>query len=160
MHVQAEILDESDIYEDVNRRLLRRDRERADIASYLAMFDHKLHATALSNAEMAAVASFLVLNVEEFAPLLAPHDMPLKVRCIMSVGRAVPLALPEPDYTYLESTRGEKTGSAVMVRLPSAMQGLISSAEIREHDVPLPDHNQAEQGISASPSGMAAPSHS
>ena len=82
LHVQAEILDESDIYEDVNRRLIRRDRERADIASYLAMFDHKLHSTALSNAEMAAVASFLVLNVEEFAPLLAPHDLPLKVRSI------------------------------------------------------------------------------
>jgi len=79
LHMQAEILDESDIYEDVNRRLIRRDRERADIASYLAMFDHKLHATALSSAEMAAVASFLVLNVEEFAPLLAPHDLPLKV---------------------------------------------------------------------------------
>ncbi len=77
--MQAEILDESDIYEDVNRRLIRRDRERADVASYLAMFDHKLHATALSTAEMAAVASFLVLNVEEFAPLLAPHDLPLKV---------------------------------------------------------------------------------
>ena len=84
LHVQAEILDESDIYEDVNRRLIRRDRERADIASYLAMFDHKLHATALSNAEMAAVASFLVLNVEEFAPLLAPHDLPLKVCSIQS----------------------------------------------------------------------------
>ena len=78
-NVQAEILDESDIYEDVNRRVIRRDRERADIASYLAMFEHKLHATALSSSEMAAVAAFLVLNVEEFAPLLAPHDMPLKV---------------------------------------------------------------------------------
>lgn len=77
--MQAEILDESDIYEDVNRRVIRRDRERADIASYLAMFEHKLHATALSSSEMAAVAAFLVLNVEEFAPLLAPHDMPLKV---------------------------------------------------------------------------------
>ena len=77
--LQAEILDESDIYEDVNRRLLRRDRERADIASYLAMFEHKLHATALSSSEVAAVSAYLVLNVEEFAPLLGPHDMPLKV---------------------------------------------------------------------------------
>ena len=80
MRLQAEILDESDIYEDVNRRLLRRDRERADIASYLAMFEHKLHATALSSSEVAAVSAYLVLNVEEFAPLLGPHDMPLKVR--------------------------------------------------------------------------------
>ena len=87
MQTQAEILDESDIYEDVNRRLVRRDRERADTASYLAMFDHKLHATALSSAEMAAVASFLVLNVEEFAPLLAPHDLPLKVCSAVSVIR-------------------------------------------------------------------------
>ncbi|CAL5222079.1 g4385 [Coccomyxa viridis] len=108
--IGAEILDESDIYEDVNRRLIRRDRERADIASYLAMFDHKLHSTALSNAEMAAVASFLVLNVEEFAPLLAPHDLPLK--------------------------------------------GLISSAEIVEHDI-QPEQSRADQTISASPSGSS-----
>lgn len=107
--MQAKILDESDIYEDVNRRLIRRDRERADIASYLAMFDHKLHATALSSAEMAAVASFLVLNVEEFAPLLAPHDMPLKVCHIVPVMRAVPSKLPESACSLLDSISGEES---------------------------------------------------
>ena len=101
MLLQAEILDESDIYEDVNRRLLRRDRERADIASYLAMFEHKLHATALSSSEVAAVSAYLVLDVEEFAPLLGPHDMPLKVcwttrdrECISLPYQAVQLGSP------------------------------------------------------------------
>jgi hypothetical protein len=42
-------------------------------------FEHKLHATALSPAELAAVAAFLQLNVEEFAPLMR-YDLPLKVR--------------------------------------------------------------------------------
>ncbi len=36
------------------------------------------------------------------------------------------------------------------------MQGLISSAEIVEHDVILPDQNQSDQTISASSSGVAA----
>lgn len=44
----------------------------------LARFEHKLHATELSPAELSAVAAFLVLNVEEFAPLMR-YDLPLKV---------------------------------------------------------------------------------
>lgn len=77
---QAEIVDETDIYEDVNRRVLRRGgTDRADVATYLTMFEHKLHASALSLAEVAAVAAFLQLNVEEFAPLMR-YDLPLKVR--------------------------------------------------------------------------------
>lgn len=76
--VQAEIVDETDIYEDVNRRVLRRGGTRADVATFLTMFEHKLHASALSPAEVAAVAAFLQLNVEEFAPLMR-YDLPLKV---------------------------------------------------------------------------------
>lgn len=71
-------MDETDIYVDVNRRVLRRGGTRADVATYLTMFEHKLHATALSPAEVAAVAAFLQLNVEEFAPLVG-YDLPLKV---------------------------------------------------------------------------------
>ena len=41
-------------------------------------FEHKLHAAQLSPAELSAVAAFLVLNVEEFAPLMR-YDLPLKV---------------------------------------------------------------------------------
>lgn len=76
--MQAEIVDETDIYEDVNRRVLRRGGARADVATFLTMFEHKLHASALSPAEVAAVAAFLQLNVDEFAPLMR-YDLPLKV---------------------------------------------------------------------------------
>ncbi|EIE23075.1 DUF21-domain-containing protein, partial [Coccomyxa subellipsoidea C-169] len=75
--IQAEIVDETDIYEDVNRRVLRRGGTRADVATYLTMFEHKLHASTLSPAEVAAVAAFLQLNVDEFAPLMR-YDLPLK----------------------------------------------------------------------------------
>ena len=71
-------MDETDIYEDVNRRVLRRGGARADVATFLTMFEHKLHASALSPAEVAAVAAFLQLNVDEFAPLMR-YDLPLKV---------------------------------------------------------------------------------
>ena len=47
-------------------------------------FEHKLHAMALSPAELAAVAAFLQLNVEEFAPLMR-YDLPLKARPFFAV---------------------------------------------------------------------------
>ncbi len=42
MHVraQAEIIDETDVYEDVNRRVLRRGGARADVATFLTMCAH------------------------------------------------------------------------------------------------------------------------
>lgn len=49
-----------------------------------ARFEHKLHATELSAAELSAVAAFLQLNVEEFAPLMR-YDLPLKARSISSI---------------------------------------------------------------------------
>ena len=44
----------------------------------MTRFEHKLRAPELSPAELSAVAAFLVLNVEEFAPLMR-YDLPLKV---------------------------------------------------------------------------------
>ena len=37
LHAQAEIIDETDVYEDVNRRVLRRGSARADVATFLTM---------------------------------------------------------------------------------------------------------------------------
>ena len=66
---QAEIVDETDVYEDVERQVLRQRGQRADVAHYLAMFEHKLHQSiALSSGEMQAVNAFLSQR-EEFAQL-------------------------------------------------------------------------------------------
>ena len=40
--MQQEIVDETDIYEDMNTGS-RRNVQRADVANFLAMFEHKLH---------------------------------------------------------------------------------------------------------------------
>ena len=67
--LQAEIVDESDIYVDVERQVLRQRGQRADVAHYLAMFEHKLHQSImLSSGEMQAVIAFLSQR-EEFAQL-------------------------------------------------------------------------------------------
>lgn len=42
LSVQQEIVDETDIFEDVNTGL-RRCGQRVDVANFLAMFEHKLH---------------------------------------------------------------------------------------------------------------------
>lgn len=42
LSVQQEIVDETDIYEDVNTGL-RRGGPRVDVANFLAMFEHKLN---------------------------------------------------------------------------------------------------------------------
>lgn len=41
-HVQQEIVDETDIFEDVNAGV-RRGGQRVDVANFLAMFEHKLN---------------------------------------------------------------------------------------------------------------------
>ena len=76
---QAEIVDETDIYEDVNARVPRQVAARVDLATFMMMFEHKLsHQQVLSSAEVQAVAAFLSLNVEQFS-LLAHFELPLKV---------------------------------------------------------------------------------
>jgi len=106
---QAEIVDETDIYEDVNRRVLRRGGARADVATYLTMFEHKLHATALSVPELAAVAAFLQLNVEEFGPLTC-FDQPLKVP--LRVALCVAACLHGCSTMYMKSGQGPESTEA------------------------------------------------
>ncbi|KAK9814494.1 hypothetical protein WJX72_006765 [[Myrmecia] bisecta] len=68
--IQAEIVDETDIFEDVDKQVPRRGGTRVDIARYLCLFDHKLkQAHALAQGEMQAIAAFLSHNVDEFAQL-------------------------------------------------------------------------------------------
>ncbi|KAK9793438.1 hypothetical protein WJX73_001824 [Symbiochloris irregularis] len=76
--IQAEIVDETDVYENVNTRLPRQVAARVDVATFMMMFEHKLrHQQVLSESEIAAVAAFLSLNVPEFSHL-AVFELPLK----------------------------------------------------------------------------------
>ena len=51
--VQAEIVDETDIFEDVERRVPRQVAARADVANFMTLFEHKLrHQHSLSPSEV------------------------------------------------------------------------------------------------------------
>ncbi|BDA50022.1 Metal transporter CNNM4 [Coccomyxa sp. Obi] len=147
--IQAEIVDETDIYEDVNRRVLRRGGTRADVATFLTMFEHKLHASALSSAEVAAVAAFLQLNVEEFAPLMR-YDLPLKglISHAEIIERHAPEATPV-DHGFssspsrllssgsLEGTVGEWAAARTSSRMSLDMAASGSSSDAGEASVVL-----------------------
>lgn len=56
--LQAEIVDETDIYEDVERRVPRQVAARADMATLMTMFEHKLrHQRFLSMSEVQVLSS-------------------------------------------------------------------------------------------------------
>ena len=89
---QAEIVDETDVYEDVERQVLRQRGQRADVAHYLAMFEHKLHQSVmLSSGEMQAAIAFLSQR-EEFSQL-ARFPLAFQVRAGM-----------QPNYPYMGIT--------------------------------------------------------
>lgn len=90
--IQAEIVDESDVYEDnVGKRRVFSSDEAAAQQRRLAfnkMLDpRELHDTHLDAVEIAAVSSFLAANVEAFSPLLisAPGLQDLLTRCTVVV---------------------------------------------------------------------------
>ncbi len=75
-------MDETDVYEDVERQVLRQRGQRADVAHYLAMFEHKLHQSVmLSSGEMEAVIAFLSQR-EEFSKL-AQHPLAFQVGALI-----------------------------------------------------------------------------
>jgi len=76
--IRREIVDESDIYEDVEARVPRRIARKNDIDAFLKMFERKeTQDKGLAPEEVKAVCAFLALNVEEFA-LLGRHEVQMK----------------------------------------------------------------------------------
>ena len=99
---QAEIVDETDVYENVNTRVPRQVAARVDLADFMMMFEHKLsHQQLLSSAEVQAVAAFLTLNIEEFSKL-GHFELPLKV----VLPRTTPVKLQWVLLAYGTCTRG------------------------------------------------------
>ena len=73
--IRKEIVDESDIYEDVEARVPRRIARKNDIDAFLQMFERKAtQDKGFAPEEVKAVSAFLALNVEEFA-LLGRYDV-------------------------------------------------------------------------------------
>lgn len=70
--IQGEIMDETDVWKDVNRpeNKARMGREQADLDAFLAMLDDRLKGREqLTPQEAQAVMAFLVANVEEFTKI-------------------------------------------------------------------------------------------
>lgn len=69
--IKAEILDESDQWEDVNMRVPRRigRRDTRDLETFLASFEKNYQVGRLGSPEVAAIAAFLSVNVPEFAEM-------------------------------------------------------------------------------------------
>ena len=80
--IQDEIIDETDTFEsnDQNVPVVRRPgRDRPDVSSYLALFEHKIRdQNRLSTSEVQAVSAFLLTAVPEFA-IFASVETVLKV---------------------------------------------------------------------------------
>ena len=92
LHAQAEIVDESDIYEDVDRRVLRRGGARADVAAFLAMFEHKLALSAtLTAEELSAVAAFLSASVADFKRLACSEQALMVCFHLLAPGSYAPI---------------------------------------------------------------------
>ena len=94
--IQDEIIDETDTFEsnEHNVKIVRRPgRDRPDVSSYLALFEHKIRdQNKLSPPEVQAVSAFLLTAVPEFA-IFASVETVLKV-CPLQSSHAplVPLA--------------------------------------------------------------------
>eukprot|EP01025_Chloroclados_australasicus_P030843 TRINITY_DN31030_c0_g1_i5.p1 TRINITY_DN31030_c0_g1~~TRINITY_DN31030_c0_g1_i5.p1 ORF type:complete len:527 (-),score=68.24 TRINITY_DN31030_c0_g1_i5:393-1973(-) len=70
--IQAEIVDESDVYvSNESQKRVKHGRERPDISAFMTLFDHRIRdSTRLSSQELQAVSAFLIANVKEFKPFL------------------------------------------------------------------------------------------
>ncbi len=86
--IQDEIIDETDTFEsnEHNVKIIRRPgRDRPDVSSYLALFEHKIRdQNKLSPPEVQAVSAFLLTAVPEFA-IFASVETVLKVRWLQSL---------------------------------------------------------------------------
>ena len=91
--IQDEIIDETDTFESNEHSVpvvRRPGRDRPDVSSYLALFEHKIRdQNRLSPSEVQAVSAFLLTAVPEFA-IFASVETVLKVcrlpPCLMSCG--------------------------------------------------------------------------
>ena len=89
--IQDEIIDETDTFESNEHSVpvvRRPGRDRPDVSSYLALFEHKIRdQNRLSPSEVQAVSAFLLTAVPEFA-IFASVETVLKVcmphQCLMS----------------------------------------------------------------------------
>ncbi len=89
--IQDEIIDETDTFESNEHSVpvvRRPGRDRPDVSSYLALFEHKIRdQNRLSPSEVQAVSAFLLTAVPEFA-IFASVETVLKVcrphSCLLS----------------------------------------------------------------------------
>ena len=93
--IQDEIIDETDTFESNEHSVpvvRRPGRDRPDVSSYLALFEHKIRdQNRLSPPEVQAVSAFLLTAVPEFS-IFASMDAVLKVRWQLSLSVACILA--------------------------------------------------------------------
>lgn len=90
--IRREIVDESDIYEDVEARVPRRIARKNDIDAFLKMFERKeSQGRGLAPEEVKAVCAFLALNVEEFG-FLGRHDV--QMRTLIQTGELIDRSEP------------------------------------------------------------------
>ncbi len=76
--IRREIVDESDIYEDVEAQLPRRIARQNDIDAFLQMFERKeIQDRGLAAEEVKAVMAYLTANVEEFR-LLGKNEVAMR----------------------------------------------------------------------------------
>ena len=76
--IRREIVDESDIYEDVEAQLPRRIARQNDIDAFLQMFERKeVQDRGLAAEEVKAVMAYLTANVEDFA-LLGKNEVAMR----------------------------------------------------------------------------------
>lgn len=107
--IRREIVDESDIYEDVEARVPRRIARKNDIDAFLKMFERKeIQDKGLAPEEVKAVCAFLALNVDEFA-LLGRHEVQMKT--LIQTGELIDRAENVGGSSKMPGSPGSTQGS-------------------------------------------------
>ena len=126
--IRREIVDESDIYEDVEARVPRRIARQNDIDAFLQMFERKeIQDRGLAAEEVRAVMAYLK-TVDEFA-LLSKHDVAM--RTLVETGELIDRAV---DLHHSSSFKAQGPGSAhgsnpgTPTRSPSGGRDAFSAA--------------------------------
>lgn len=136
--IRREIVDESDIYEDVEARVPRRIARKNDIDAFLKMFERKeTQDKGLAPEEVKAVCAFLALNVEEFA-LLGRHEVQMST--LIQTGELIDRSETLGSSTMVASSPGSTQGSIpgspnseVLGMSPSSRSDIFSRAlEVEE----------------------------
>lgn len=165
--IQDEIIDETDTFEsnEHNVPVVRRPgRDRPDVSSYLALFEHKIRdQNRLSPPEVQAVSAFLLTAIPEFA-IFASVETVLKVCIQQLLSRS-----QDGPLTSCKGTMGIKHAALSMLcgmicrrhrersfRLasklsPGRLQGLVRQAEIID--------TEASDNEDDNKSGSSGPEH-